>query len=241
MVWPVKQLSKKEEEEDKRWIQPGRSHCVSNSIAYSNNVTALCNDMIQSFYTVIMLVDFVIKVYCKALMRFVIRWALALFNRLHINNLSQHLNIKQLFQLVWVNLTSSLPILFQPCHDQLFTFPKMKNNISNIFQGCDQAVTFLNNFPAPRCFPLALWLKCLSIFLLVINPLGGLRVCGVHSTEMLLLGLAPLPLTYTHWKIWRTATQVCSFVRGQVTTQNWYRYYRTVGTWAEKNKSPWWC
>lgn len=80
-------------------------------------------------------------------MRFVIKWALALFNRHHINNLSQHLNIKQLFEPVLVIQSSSssltLPhtpsflILAMP--RRVIFFPEEeKNNISEIFQGRDQ-------------------------------------------------------------------------------------------------------
>lgn len=72
---------------------------------------ALCNDSAQSLYIAITLMDFVIRAcFVKTLMRFVMKCALDLLNRLRINYLSQHLNIKRLFESLLCNSSSSLSL-----------------------------------------------------------------------------------------------------------------------------------
>lgn len=91
-----------------------RSHDQSKSVA---TVTipllyALCNDSFHSLYIAITLMDFVIKAFFrKALITFVIKRALALFKRLHINNSSQDPIFKQPFELVLVIITFTPPFL----------------------------------------------------------------------------------------------------------------------------------
>lgn len=88
----------------------------------------------------------------------------------------------------------------------------MKNNISNIFQGCDHAEGF-QKMSWPQCFPIALRLKRSSVLLLVMNTFTGVRVCRVHSHEMPLMGLASTSVSLhssgliTCGERWRTTTR----------------------------------
>ena len=78
----------------------------------------------------------------------------------------------------------------------------MKNNISNICQGCDQAATF-QNISRPWCFSLALRRKCLSVFparYKYINGLQGLQSSlQSDASDGSYLHLRQSPLIQTAW------------------------------------------
>lgn len=129
-------------------------------------------------------------------MRFVMKWAVASLNRLHINHLSQHLNIKQLFELV-LAIPPCLPCSLS-VHQSLsqirasYFLLRIWNITLAIFSEAVIMPQPSRKISCARCFSFPLQPKCLSVSLFVKNTLTG--VCRVHRYQLLLMGLTSAKL-----------------------------------------------